>query len=78
MWNAATGSSQIGGVATNVSTAVSSGLMTVTLDFNSGMLDGSDHHLEIGARMNGTNLVLSWYGATYHLQGATSLTPTVV
>jgi len=41
------------GVVTNAATAITNGLFTVTLDFGSGVFDGSERWLEVGAVTNG-------------------------
>jgi lysophospholipase L1-like esterase len=53
IYNAASGGSMAGGPMTNAATAVSNGLFTVTLDFGSGVFDGSARWLDIGVRTNG-------------------------
>ena len=57
------------GVATNLATAVSNGLFTVTLDFGHGVFDGTERWLEIGVRTNGP-------GDFTVLSPRTELTPT--
>jgi hypothetical protein len=51
LWNAASGSAQVGGYLTNSPTAMSNGLFTVTLDFGN-QFPGPDRWLEIGGRTN--------------------------
>src|ERR1035437_8239701 len=45
--------SQIGGTLTSTATAVSNGLVTVTLDFGAGVFNGAARWLEVGVRTNG-------------------------
>jgi len=53
VFNASSGGSQVGNTLTNIATAVSNGLFSVTLDFGSGVFIGPDRWLEIAARTNG-------------------------
>ncbi len=53
VYNAAAVGSVAGGPVTNAATAVTNGLFTVTLDFGSGVFDGSARWLEIAVRTNG-------------------------
>ena len=57
------------GVLTNAATPVTNGLFTVTLDFGSGVFDGTARWLEIGVRTNGG-------GAFTSLSSRQALTPT--
>ena len=52
LFNALSGPGQVGTVVTNMATAVSNGLFTVTLDFGANF-PGADRWLEIGVRTNG-------------------------
>ncbi len=54
VYNAPQAGSMAGGPVTNAATAVSNGLFTVTLDFGSGVFDGSAFWLDVGVRTNGT------------------------
>ncbi|HEY2952151.1 MAG TPA: hypothetical protein VGK40_06195, partial [Verrucomicrobiae bacterium] len=54
LFDAATGSGQIGNPITNAPVAVSNGLFTVTLDFGAGAFSGAARCLEIGVRTNGS------------------------
>ena len=47
------GVSQVGNTLTNLNTAVSNGLFTVTLDFGSGVFTGTNLWLQMGVRTNG-------------------------
>lgn len=51
LYDAPTGGSAVGGALTNLATAVSNGLFTVTLDFGPGVFTGNDRWLEIAARL---------------------------
>ena len=53
VWTNPSGSSQVSGPITNLSTAVVNGLFNVMLDFGSGVFDGNPRWLEIGVRTNG-------------------------
>src|SRR5438876_12410740 len=50
------GGSQSGPTLTNGPVAVNNGLFTVTLDFGTGLFDGTAHWMEIGVRTNGTEV----------------------
>jgi hypothetical protein len=51
--DAAASGNQVGGALTNAAAAVSNGLFAVTLDFGSGIFDGSALWLDIAVRTNG-------------------------
>jgi hypothetical protein len=51
--DSATNGSVVAGPLTNAAVAISNGLFTVTLDFGSGVFDGSARWLDIGVRTNG-------------------------
>src|SRR5215831_14653388 len=53
LFDASSIGTQQGGTITNVATAVSNGLFTVTLDFGPGIFTGDSRWLEIGVRPNG-------------------------
>lgn len=53
LFNAGTGGAQTGPVLTNSATAVSNGLFTLTLDFGSGIFNGTSYWLELAVRTNG-------------------------
>ena len=53
IFDSATNGSVVAKPVTNAATAVSNGLFTVTLDFGSGVFDGSALWLDIGVRTNG-------------------------
>src|SRR5262249_6916506 len=53
LFDADTGSGQVGGTRTNVATIVSNGLFAVTLDFGATNFPGADRWLEISVRTNG-------------------------
>ena len=50
---------QIGTTWTNLNVAVSNGLFTTTVDFGSGIFDGTAYWLAIGVRSNGSGVVFS-------------------
>ncbi len=52
LFNASTGTGQVGGTLTNTATVISNGLFTVTLDFGA-VFDGAARWLEIGVSPNG-------------------------
>lgn len=52
LFSAGSGAGQVGGTLTNIATAVSNGLFTVTLDFGN-QFPGASRWLEIGVRTNG-------------------------
>jgi len=52
LFDASSGGSQIGNSQTNSSVTVTNGLITATLDFGAGALDGSARWLEVGVRSN--------------------------
>jgi hypothetical protein len=53
VFDATTGLTQVGTTLTNLTTGVSNGLFTVTLDFGGGVFTGAPRWLEIGVRTNG-------------------------
>ena len=53
IYDAVTSGNLISGVLTNAATPITNGLFTVTLDFGSGVFDGSMRWLEIGVCTNG-------------------------
>jgi hypothetical protein len=55
LFSAGSGGSAVAGPLTNSATAVSNGLFTVTLDFGSGVFDGTARWLEIAVRTNGAS-----------------------
>jgi hypothetical protein len=59
VFDASSGSNQISGTLTNVATAVSNGLFTVTLDFGAGVFTGASRWLAIGVRTNGSGPFVS-------------------
>ena len=55
LFNVGSGGSAVAGPLTNSAAAVSNGLFTVTLDFGSGVFDGTARWLEIAVRTNGAS-----------------------
>ena len=54
LWNAATGAAQVGHTLTNAAVGVTNGLFTVSVDFGSGVFDGTARWLEVGVRTHGS------------------------
>lgn len=53
IYDSASGGEAVAGSVTNTALGVSNGLFTVTLDFGTGIFDGSSRWLDTGARTNG-------------------------
>jgi hypothetical protein len=68
LYNASSGGSQFGSTITSSGVAVSNGLFTVTVDFGSGIFNGTAYWLQIGVETNGALLFTA-------LTGRQQLTP---
>jgi hypothetical protein len=54
LWNASAGPAQVGHALTNAAVGVTNGLFTVSVDFGSGVFDGTARWLEVAVRANGS------------------------
>jgi hypothetical protein len=53
LWSAGTGGARVGPAVTNAVVGVTNGLFTVSVDFGTGVFDGTARWLEVGVRTNG-------------------------
>ncbi|HEU5090244.1 MAG TPA: hypothetical protein VFT99_22470, partial [Roseiflexaceae bacterium] len=67
IYDAATQGNAVGSAMTNSATMVNNGLFTVTLDFGTGVFNGSARWLEIGVRTNGSTEGFTLLAPRHHV-----------